>query len=442
MIDVLLIYEHKVREIESVLVLKMLLEKKGIKTEILWIRDYARLRYFTYKKPKMIVTPYLYTNKEIYDSIISICGNVKKVLNLQWEQVFNGKSIDTTSNPKELAKYAAHICWGDSSYSRLKSTNTKYLFLTGAPQLDFLKPAFDDYFYTREELADKYCLNKNKKWVLFISSFSYYALSDVEIDEIQPLVDFDAYYFRTLTIKSKDKIVEWFKLFLKENTDYQVIYRPHPAESKDVNLNTLMKKNNNFKIITDESVKQWIKVSDIILNWYSTSGVEAYFAGKTNYFLRPYNLPDNLEYQMYSTVPKITDYVDMVNKIKKETNNKGEVSKEVIEEINKFYKYDSEYACVNIVDKIMDMLETNKYDIEKCLCSKSTVFIVILRNVLKNAIIKYGQKKEGKGKLLSRNIKKIVASQQAHMKDYISENEIKCIQDRMKKCVERLCDEK
>ena len=163
MIDILFVYEHKVREIESIIALKTLLELEKLKVEIIWVRNYARLRYFLYKKPRLIVTPYLYTNKELYDTVISVCGNVTKIINLQWEQVFNGESTDVTSNPKGIPKDAVHICWGKVSYERLKKTNIKNLLLSGAPQLDFLRPIFNNYFYSKKEIIKKYKLNPQKK---------------------------------------------------------------------------------------------------------------------------------------------------------------------------------------------------------------------------------------------------------------------------------------
>lgn len=448
MLDVLLVYEHKVREIETIIALKLLLEKKGLSVDIIWVRDYKRFKYFFYNKPKLIVTPYLYSNKEVYDTVISICGNMNKVLNLQWEQIFNGKSTDTTNNPKEIAKYASHICWGDSSYNRLKSTGVQNLFLTGAPQLDFLKPAFDDYFFSKEQLAKKYHLDIRKKWILFISSFSYYNLSDCELDEIQSFADFNVYDFRTLTIKTKDEVIEWFKKFLSEHQDCQIIYRPHPAETNDEYLNNITNDNNAFRIISEESVKQWIKVSDVVLNWYSTSGVESYFAGKENYFLRPYTLSDDIEYKMYINSPKIKNYEEMVKVIYDENIGERKISQKVIDDINEFYLYTDEYACVNIVNKIIEMLKTKDYDIKTKLCSKRVLIKTIGRNLLKNIVIKISlsNAKEFEiqtfdDNIVSRKLIKTITVQNAHMKDFINKEEIEDISNRMRICVEKLNDE-
>lgn len=445
MIDVLFVYEHKVREIETIIAIKTLLELEKLKVEIIWVRNYARLRYFLYKKPRLIVIPYLYTNKELYDTVISICGNITKIINLQWEQVFNGESIDIKSNPKGIPKDAVHICWGKVSYERLKKTNTKNLLLSGAPQLDFLRSTFNDYFYSKKEIIKKYKLNPQKKMILFISSFSYYSLSDSELNEIQPLVDFDTYFFRTITIKSKNTIIEWFKLFLEEYKDYQIIYRPHPAELKDQLLENFKNENEDFIIISNESVKQWIKVSDIVLNWYSTSGVEAYFAGKSNYFLRPYTLPDNLEYQMYVKAPKVTNYLSMVNIIRSGIKEKKVISNEIIYEINKFYLYTDQYACKNIANKIIEMLKTDQYDIKYNLCSKYTILKAILKNIIKHIIIKNYKKKTfiyeyflSKNKFLNKIISKIIISYKSHLNDYISEEEIRYIYSRMKYSLEKL----
>ena len=313
----------------------------------------------------MVVVPYLYADGVIDEIIISICGKVKKILNLQWEQVYNGNSLVAKRTPIGMAKLATHICWGLITKKRLEAAGIKNAIITGAPQMDFAKPAFRSYFYTKKEICDTYNIDIQKKIILFISSFSYWNLSDKEIKRIQSLVDFDVYEFRKITNDTKTVVLKWLQKFLDEHPEYVIVYRPHPAEKEDKQLNEFEKRNNSFRVIKDLSVKQWILVSDMVLNWYSTSGVEAFFAGINCLYLRPISIPKNIDYAMYSKVctadsyNAMCDYIEHPNKIENyyKFNN-------LEQDISDYYLKDESYAVCNIAKLIEEMLNTNSYDIE------------------------------------------------------------------------------
>ena len=59
-LDFLILYEHVVREYESLLLLKLELERRGYSVEIRQLLDRKKLRYFTYKKPRVLVSSNMY----------------------------------------------------------------------------------------------------------------------------------------------------------------------------------------------------------------------------------------------------------------------------------------------------------------------------------------------------------------------------------------------
>ena len=63
-LDFLILYEHVVREYESITLLKLELERRGYTAEIRQLLDRKKLKYFTWKKPKVLVASAMYDNKQ------------------------------------------------------------------------------------------------------------------------------------------------------------------------------------------------------------------------------------------------------------------------------------------------------------------------------------------------------------------------------------------
>lgn len=65
--------------------------------------------------------------------------------------------------------------------------------------------------------------------------------------------------------------------------------------------------------IDDYSIRHWINVSDYCCTWFSTSSIDAYFAGKPCSILRPFALDTDLEVETMYGVNKITDKEEFCN---------------------------------------------------------------------------------------------------------------------------------
>ena len=63
-IDVLILFEHVARELESALLLERLLNSRGYKTKIIKVHWNDGLMHLKYK-PKIVVTPWCYDNEEV-----------------------------------------------------------------------------------------------------------------------------------------------------------------------------------------------------------------------------------------------------------------------------------------------------------------------------------------------------------------------------------------
>ena len=324
--DFLITYELKARELESVVILKLLLEKKGYSVMLYpWFNESEELRRLIRKnKPKVYIISATYNEENFYSFVTNVCGYVNKVINLRWEQVFpiglENLPFDyklAAFYPSGIVKDIVHVCWGEEEKKQLiaRGVNDNKAVVVGHMGMDFLRPEFADLLYTRDYFSHKYNLDISKKWLLFISSFTAFDDSERTLEEYGKIGFRE---FVPFCLESRKIILNWISKLLKQHKELIFIYRPHPAEERLASeLNELQQVFPNFKVISDYPVKHWIKNVDQIYNWYSTSEADIYFLNKRSFVLRPVKIPDFLEVKILTASPFIENYDDFLLSIDK-----------------------------------------------------------------------------------------------------------------------------
>ena len=353
--DYIILYEHRARELENAVFLAMLLEKKGYKVAI----EYRRSARLLFQKTDVLLVPFFWDNENVIDFTMQPFCKIKKVINMQYEQVFT-RTDETTGRlyPHEVAVNAQHIAWGEREKELMikNGISEKNIHQIGHISMDFNHKKFDKYFHSRKFMSKKYGIPLDKKWHLFISSFSFVGLTDDELKQMSVgLSDPDS--LMTVAVKSQTCILDWYEQYLKENRDTIVIYRPHPGEIKSERLEIMQKKYKNFVCISDYSIRQWIRISDSICTWQSTSIVDAYYAGKSCAIIRPVKIPEENEFGIYGNQRFIVDYDEFENFINNQTDY--EIADEIIK---KYYcnSFDAD-AFKKMVDLCIKVRNSNKY---------------------------------------------------------------------------------
>lgn len=285
--DFVILYEKRSREVEAVIRLKNELEKRGYKVQLAHVSDSFHKKCSS----RVLITPFLYGNKEIYECAYGFCGTIDRIVNLQWEQVVCRKyeaDSDAWWWPHQEAQKAIHICWGENTKNRLieAGVSPANAIVTGKIDLDILTRP--DLLISKDILASKYSLNKEKKWVLFISSFPYAVYSEAVLDNIKDSTGIDFDELTKVSRTNREIIIKWL-LQACRIYDYEFIYRPHPSEECDDIKEAV--KYDNFHIICDESIKHWIYNADKVYNWRSTAAIESILLNKGNVVLRPEDYP-------------------------------------------------------------------------------------------------------------------------------------------------------
>jgi surface carbohydrate biosynthesis protein len=367
MLDLLLNYEHKVREIESLCLIKIEMENRGYKVAFSCTYDEDRVRFKYFKKAKVVVASTLYNDACLFEFVYRISGYTKKVVNLQWEQSltnFDESNKDFYQNPKGFAKEAVHLCWGEASKNRLLKNGVPEdrAIVVGPIQMDLLNPFFLNYYETKSQLAKKFNLDDSKEWILFISSFTYTNMTKETYEEELKCYGERLNEFKELSIKSKAEILKWIEDALKLYPNKLFIYRPHPSEKEDQRLNYLLSNYPNFRVINDLSVKQWIKTSEKIFTWYSTAAAEVYFSNKNFQILRPFEIPFDWEVTIYNNSKKLTCYEDYIFSIENNTN----AFPLDLRILNSYYNINKELtSTIRICDILEQMILTDNFDMRK-----------------------------------------------------------------------------
>lgn len=351
-VDFLFVYEIRAREVENDALIAYELKKRGYSCA--FVNTWKSLKKLLPREIscKVAIISAAY-NTEVVDFMLRHVKKCDKIVNLQWEQLL---SIGQKDNPQ--ADYyiqgkgtrVVHVSWGPDNYDRLIydcGLNQELVKKIGHVGMDFLRGEFEGYYKSREQILDEYSIPKDKKVCLFLSSFSY-----VNIPE--KYVDYVGDEFVDISNDSQKVILDWICNILKEREDIVFIYRPHPAEAQNPYIMKLANKTERLFVISDFSVKQWIRVSDQIYNWYSTSLMEIFCSNKNCFMLRPVEMPRRYEISIFENGRFVTSYEEFKKTI--DVNKHFPYS----EEHMKKYYYNDEIPTYKKLGALLDEVYNNE----------------------------------------------------------------------------------
>lgn len=355
--DFIILYEHRARELENAVLLAMMLEKKGYRVAI----EYRWSARILFQKADVIITPYLYQTETVVDFALQPFCRLRKIINMQYEQVFVKKNEYMLGDlPKDFAKNATHISWGGNTTDRYKKIGIKLdnIFETGHISLDLNTIKYRSTFLTKGDISIHFNIPVEKKWFLFISSFSCIGLSKTVYENWKKRT-IGTEYLSEMSYKSQPVILDYLEQLAKDHPGIIVIYRPHPFEVGCQRLADLENKYKNFKVIAQHSIRQWILVSDYISTWYSTSLVDVLFANKPCAIIRPIPFQEEYDYIIFRDQKIISKYSELEEFI----NNPDKRFAVNPQTIKKYYCNDFD-ACTfeKLRDKCIQVRNDKKFE--------------------------------------------------------------------------------
>lgn len=357
MIDFLIMYEHRNREINSACLIKAELERRGYTA---LIENSVNRQYFRYHfscKPKVILVVSLYNENIFHGHVTDMIGYCKKVVNFQWEQIGDIKSRGKLLIPKGICKTAVHLCWNENRADFLRKNGVRNAIEVGPIQMDFLKPEFSDFYKSKSAIREEYNVTQSN-FLLYISSFTYVHMSKDDEERLADMTGIDIRSRIDEAEKSQNETLEVLKRYALEHKNIAVIYRPHPGEKISPVLNELCNEIPNFYVISDYSIQQWIQISDVIVSWISTSVSEIYFAGKKCVILQPVEVTA-WEDVLYKGARIARTYEQLIDEIENDSMP-FPIDEKLI--IDNYGSKSAEFAYNKIVDLLEEIYKTDSYD--------------------------------------------------------------------------------
>lgn len=367
-LDFLFVYEHKVRELENLCLMKYELDKRGYKTKIIHIEDENALKAMRpIYHAKVVVMMACYDNKTIEWHTKNYV-KFDKIIDLQWENIvfpMDEKDEKAYKNYSGVAKEVVRVSWGTMNQKRMLEVakmDPKKVKLIGHVGMDFLRDELKGYYLSKEEVLKDYDIPADKKIFLFVSPyFSDFHTEEYLVEMCRRFGEGWRYYYKDCMLPSKKIILDWMSRICEEREDVIFVYRPHPGE-KSEQADAMEKRYKNFKVIGDKSVKQWILISDKIYTGNSSTFVEAFFGKKMCYLLFPVPVPADYELAFLKDADKISEFDDF-EKTTGEDNRSFPVSEKLIDEV---YTIDWDRSSyVKFADMAEEVIKDPYYNLTK-----------------------------------------------------------------------------
>lgn len=326
-IDIVWFIEHISRELDVAASVSILLNKKYKKT--IKVAPLNSLDIFKNYNPSIVLLPYCYSIK---DAILRNCFKYwpeAVFVNLSWEQIFYQANLEYKA-PRDIfaKKFVIHHAWSSKRKNFLmeRGVAQKNIFVNGHPAYRLYKKPYRNIFAAKKELAKRFKLNWQKKWLFFPENYSWFFYSDHNIKEIirQGQSEKVVLTMKRYCGEALSQVFHWLNdAVQKYGREFEFILRPRPAFSLDYFKKKVQflfpRLSEKIRVIKDYSVREWILSSDIVISSFSTSLIEAAVAGKSVYMLDPIPFPQELKASWYELVLKIKSKKSFFDILEKST---------------------------------------------------------------------------------------------------------------------------
>lgn len=265
--NIIIFYEHVVRELDSCISLKNILgDSFNIYIYQIPFQFPEAKRLVKSQTIDMVIMPSLYNEEAYYilKNFIKANRNII-IINLHHEQIGSNMFNCIGTLKSEYQNRIIHFCWTERFKKELMKigVNSNYIFVTGNMRLD-------DVFKTQKNKTDigrEFNLDINKKWILLTETRGW-AFDVDKLNKKNCVFSSNEEYIMTYNSlkKTERDLNSLDNSFFKK---YELIYRPHPGTKNKLSLRK------EIKIISKYSIYDWLHIVDYNMTWTSTSVFEA-----------------------------------------------------------------------------------------------------------------------------------------------------------------------
>jgi len=316
-LDILILYEHVARELDVVCLLKHLLERDHGLTVGIAQHPFGIPAALAGPKPRIVVLPYCYSELDYMDYFL-LDWRRSTFVNLAWEQLLYAGNKKTKNTRGAFAtRHVIHQAWGDffAEFLRRHGVLHENIFINGNPTYWLYEAPYKSYFKNREALAREYTLNLRSRWIFFPENYNWAFYPE---EYLQMLINRgnnpeEVRVMRDFCRDSLAAVLRWCEAAAR-SLDAQIILRPRPATPLDTFrervASILTSIPDRLFLIKNETIREWILASDIVVSSYSTSLIEAAVAQKPAYMLEPFQIPESLFVEWHTLIPHLKTDTD------------------------------------------------------------------------------------------------------------------------------------
>jgi surface carbohydrate biosynthesis protein len=319
-VDVVLLYEHVAREMDVACAIKYLMASRhGLHVEIVQ-QPFGVSEALATLHPRLVVLPFCYSNSILHYPLLFDWFDAV-YFNMAWEELFyEGNRASKLPQGYFETQNVLHHTWGDFFVKILvaQGVNPQHIFHNGNPSYTLYQEPYRKYFDQRADLASRHKLDPAKRWIFFPENYNWAFYADWRLEELQRFgVERDHIDEMVRFCRDSFKDVMGWCNSVADADSVEVIVRPRPAtpleEFRRATTDAVQKTADRMHIIKEESVREWIMASDVVVSSYSTSLIEAAVAGKAAYMVEPYPIPQSLSMDWHHLLPHLHTYAEFQN---------------------------------------------------------------------------------------------------------------------------------
>lgn len=326
-VDLVFLYEHAARELDVACAIVAGLRRENVSVRLLhWPTGFPQA--VLQVRPKIVVLPFCYS-EENYEALLAYWRSCT-FFNMNWEQLlYFGNRKAKTPQGEFATRHVIHHVWSASYTEFLSATGIpgENIFLNGQPAYRLYLPPYREYYPSRMEMARRYGLDPQRRWIFFPENYNWAFYSEAMLAQFirSGQSPEDVHVMQSFCEHSLATVLRWCAEAAREG--FEIVLRPRlsttMAEFESYVERVLSEVPERLRILQEESVREWILVSDVVVSSYSTSLIEASVAGKPVYMLEPIPIPDTLQVDWHGLLPHLKGERDFLRACRRGQRDTG-----------------------------------------------------------------------------------------------------------------------
>jgi len=242
------------------------------------------------------------------------------IINLCYEQFHPATARAFMMPSGRFALEDLHYCaWGPRYRDLLveHGIDPARIHVVGNPRFDIYEHR--NLLWGRQELARRYGLDPERRWILVPYNFNVVYLSNGRRRRLRARGYDVSDDMVSVATKTREAFNAMVRTLSERYPDVELVLRVHPAGYESSGLYALAARGRaNVHLISEFDIANWITQASMVVVWSSTTSMEALVAGVPVLSYEPYSFSERFDYdvnRIVATVSSVDDVVDAVGAV-------------------------------------------------------------------------------------------------------------------------------